>query len=180
MCRLGRSIIGYHLWPCKGKQSELIFLLLHEGGVTLWRIDYRKVKLIEGIFDSETNHYRMSLIIVYAFCSLFEIQPCPRCLFCIFWLTQWKLLICSPSAFKRTRHSQMTFKWQIDLTAKNSSKRLFWFTFYMLFFKMCKVIAKWSGQKQNHHVPNLPSGSSWLPCWSLWLPVELSFILCNN
>ena len=102
------------------------------------------------LFDSETNHYRMSLIIVYAFCSLFEIQPCRRCLFCIFWLTQWKLLICSPSAFKRTRHSQMTFKWQIDLTAKNSSKRLFWFTFYMLFFNMCKVIAKWSGQKQNH------------------------------
>ena len=51
MCRLGRSIIGYHLWPCKGKQSELIFLLLHEGGVTLWRIDYRKVKLIEGILN---------------------------------------------------------------------------------------------------------------------------------
>ena len=41
------------------------------------------------------------------------------CLFCIFWLTQWKLLICSPSAFKRSRHSQMTFKWQIDLTPKS-------------------------------------------------------------
>ena len=137
------------------------------------------------LFDSETNHYRMSLIIVYAFCSLFEIQPCRRCLFCIFWLTQWKLLICSPSAFKRTRHSQMTFKWQIDLTETQELFKMIILIYILYAFLQyvqishCKVV-RTKTKSSIHRVPNLPSGSSWLPCWSLWLPVELSFILCNN